>query len=343
LKTVDRITDLEEQTRDRILGPLILFVIPPWIKPNHITFSRFLLVCLAMGMFFAGSPIQHQAWVLVAAAVTDCLDGILARARKQISRKGAYLDHATDWFLGGWTGILVLINGLLPTLFILLIAVPQLGVLIIDRIRASRIGAEKKSERALAITMGAANFRPSSINRLQFFAILLGFFFLIFGQVWDASKLQQAGLACLYTAVGLAWFLLMEGLNIQAGNLSGRAERQFLKVFPPVADKQQQRADGILQRRNPPDISNIQLGEYVNNGIDQRKPDEEVGDQTDLKRALGIAGPLQSAGKSHRHGYKRLFHRRNLQTEHPQAEHLRIRRVKQAHYRKGEKEKDYPD
>lgn len=217
MKTMDRITDLEEKTRDRILGPLILFLIPRWIKPNHITFLRFLLVCLAMILFIAKSPLQHQAWVLVLAAVTDCADGILARARKQFSRKGAYLDHATDWFLGGWTGVLVLINGLLPTLFIVLIVVPQLGVVIIDRLRASRIGAESKSERALAITMGAANFRPSSVNRLQFFVILLGFFLLLFGQVWSSPQLQQGGLVCLYAAVCLAFFLLIEGIFRLAG------------------------------------------------------------------------------------------------------------------------------
>ncbi len=211
MKTMDRITDLEERVRDLLLAPLLLFLFPAWIKPNHITFLRFLLVCLAIILFLTENPIHHQAWILVIAAVTDFIDGILARARKQSSRTGAYLDHATDWFLGAWTGVLVLINGLLPTLFIVLIAIPQLGIIIIDRLRASRIRVERKSERALAITMGAANFRPNSFNRLQFFVILLGFFLLIFGQVWGYPTLQLVGLISLYAAVCLAWFLLVEG------------------------------------------------------------------------------------------------------------------------------------
>ncbi len=212
LKTVDRITDLEEKTRDRILGPLLLFLFPSWIKPNHITFSRFLLVCLAIVLYLAGSPLHYQTWVLVIAAVTDFIDGILARARQQFSRTGAYLDHATDWFLGAWTGVLALINGLLPILFIVLIAVPQLGVMIIDRLRASRIAVKGKSERALTITMGAANFRPSSFNRLEFFILLLGFFLLLFGKAWTSPKLQKVGTVLLYAAALLAWYLLVEGM-----------------------------------------------------------------------------------------------------------------------------------
>jgi phosphatidylglycerophosphate synthase len=212
LKTVDRLTELEERTRDRILAPLLLFLIPAWVKPNHITLARFVLVCFAMIIYFKGGPMDYQAWILMVAAATDCIDGILARARSQFSRKGAYLDHATDWFLGLWMGLLLLINGLLPALFIALIAVPQLAVLIVDRLRASRIGVEGKSKRALAITMGAANFRPSSINRLQFFVILTGFLLILFSQMWGFPRLQKAGQAGLYSAVVLAWFILAEGI-----------------------------------------------------------------------------------------------------------------------------------
>ena len=217
MKTVDRITDLEEKTRDRILGPLLLFLFPPWIKPNHITFSRLLLVCLAIVFYFARSPLEYQTWILVIAAVTDFIDGILARARRQFSRTGAYLDHATDWFLGAWSGVLALIKGLLPTLFIILIVVPQLGVIIIDRLRASRIAVKGKTERALTITMGAANFRPSSFNRLEFFLILLGFFLLLFGSAWTSPKLQKVGTGFLYAAALLAWYLLGEGIVRLAG------------------------------------------------------------------------------------------------------------------------------
>lgn len=211
MKATDRITDLEERVRDRILGPLVLLVVPGWVKPNHITFLRVILVCLAIGMFVVDRPIHHQAWALITAALTDSVDGILARVRKQISRSGAYLDHAADWFLGVWTGILVLINGLLPSAFIILIVIPQLGIVVVDRLRASCIAGESMGKRALTIAMGAANFRPSAFSRFQFFTILLGFFLLLFSRVWGYPKLQWLGLGSLYTAACLAWFLLVDG------------------------------------------------------------------------------------------------------------------------------------
>jgi hypothetical protein len=82
--------------------------------------------------------------------------------------------------------------------------------MIVDRIRASRIPVYKKRDKILTVTMGAANFRPSAFSRIQFFAVLTGFFLLLLGRVWFSSLLVTFGEVFLYTAAFLAWILLFD-------------------------------------------------------------------------------------------------------------------------------------
>ncbi len=97
----DRFSEAEETLRDRLLGPLVDYLTPAWVTPNHLTALRALLVALAIILFLAGTALQTQVLVLILASLTDLFDGVLARSRNQFSRRGAYLDHSVDWFLGG--------------------------------------------------------------------------------------------------------------------------------------------------------------------------------------------------------------------------------------------------
>lgn len=206
----DRISEAEEALRDRLLGPIVDLILPVWVTPNHLTALRAALIVLAIIFNLTGVSLQHQVLVLVIASLTDLFDGILARSRNLFSRRGAYFDHAVDWFLGAWAGILALVNNLLPLFFMLLIITAQLGIIIVDRIRASRISVESKREKVLTITMGAANFKPSAFSRIQFFAILTGFFLLLLGRAWFSNLLMAVGELFLYAGAFLAWVLLLD-------------------------------------------------------------------------------------------------------------------------------------
>ena len=153
MKFVERVTDLEEDYRDRALGSWLNQIMPSWIS-NHISILRLVLLSVAILLFFYSRPMMHQVWILVAAALTDALDGPIARARNLQSRIGAYLDHGIDWALGAWAGILALVNGLLSLGLIANLVAPQAVLTVLDRIRASRTPAARK-DRALTIAMGA--------------------------------------------------------------------------------------------------------------------------------------------------------------------------------------------
>lgn len=217
MNLVERLTDTEEKFRDNTLRPMLNLLIPGWIYPNHITILRAILVSTAIILYLMNAPLVPQIWILTAAALTDFVDGPLARLRGQCSRKGAYLDQVSDWFLGAWTGILVLLTGLLPVAVIVLMVTPQIGVFVTDRIRASRLGSNNIGERALTIAMGAANFRPTTIARLQFVTVLLGFMLILLSKTTGKIAFYWIGLTCLGLEIILVWLLLIHGIVRVAG------------------------------------------------------------------------------------------------------------------------------
>src|SRR5919201_3852767 len=69
--------------------------------PNQLTVSRILLSPVLVILFATPTPARSwaAAVVFVAAAVTDLLDGYLARRRSQITRLGRLLDPIADKLL----------------------------------------------------------------------------------------------------------------------------------------------------------------------------------------------------------------------------------------------------
>lgn len=69
--------------------------------PNRLTVARCLLTVLFVGLFLTGTP--WGAWsaltVFCLAALTDWLDGLLARRSGQITRLGEFLDPLADKLL----------------------------------------------------------------------------------------------------------------------------------------------------------------------------------------------------------------------------------------------------
>ncbi|MGB9867882.1 MAG: CDP-alcohol phosphatidyltransferase family protein [Bacillota bacterium] len=209
---LERLTEAEERLRDRTLGRLLARIVPEWVQPNHVTSLRMLLVGIAFVLFLSGYSLQMQTDVLVLAALTDSVDGILARTRGQSSQLGEYLDQLSDWLLGGWMGILTLTNGLLPTGVVLMIVIPQVVTGVTDRIKASTLKFETPARRIVAVAMGPANFRPNLLARLQFVAVLMGFISLLRAKASSSGLLRKIGLASLYVEASISWLLAAQGI-----------------------------------------------------------------------------------------------------------------------------------
>ena len=85
---------------------------PFWTAPNQITFLRFVLLPIFLICLFY----QRYAWallLLVTAALTDALDGWLARRLNQKSELGAFLDPLADKFLLSGAFLVLAFKGVL--------------------------------------------------------------------------------------------------------------------------------------------------------------------------------------------------------------------------------------
>ncbi|MFH1822858.1 MAG: CDP-alcohol phosphatidyltransferase family protein [Patescibacteria group bacterium] len=105
---------------DRIFAATILKLFPKKVLPNHITVFRFLATPVVVVLMLAERYyIGLIAFLLV--ALTDAIDGSMARTRNQITRWGQIYDPLADKFLVGsmifiivlryidfWTAIIIL-------------------------------------------------------------------------------------------------------------------------------------------------------------------------------------------------------------------------------------------
>ena len=85
---------------DKFMGALFVRWMPSFLRPNHLTILRVILTPFVLWLLWT----EQWPWALglfLFAALTDALDGSLARLRKQITLWGTMADPAADKFLIG--------------------------------------------------------------------------------------------------------------------------------------------------------------------------------------------------------------------------------------------------
>lgn len=83
---------------DRVLNATLLKLIPVSVKPNYVTVIRFLMIpWVALFLWMESYTIGLILFSI--AALTDALDGAMARTRNQITRWGKIYDPVADKLL----------------------------------------------------------------------------------------------------------------------------------------------------------------------------------------------------------------------------------------------------
>jgi len=83
---------------DKVFQVTILRLIPDKIKPNHLTVVRFLMTPFVVYFLWLGNHWLGLILFLIA-ALTDALDGAMARTRNQITEWGKMYDPLADKLL----------------------------------------------------------------------------------------------------------------------------------------------------------------------------------------------------------------------------------------------------
>ncbi|MCI5108275.1 MAG: CDP-alcohol phosphatidyltransferase family protein [Candidatus Pacebacteria bacterium] len=85
---------------DRLIKFVILRFIPRWITPNHVTVIRFMSVPILIALVLGGYT-KVATVVFILSALSDAIDGALARTRNRITKWGIVNDPLADKLLVG--------------------------------------------------------------------------------------------------------------------------------------------------------------------------------------------------------------------------------------------------
>lgn len=109
------------QPHDYLLRATILPLIPRWITPNHVTVVRFGLTPLVIWLMLT-EHYRLGAGLFLLAALTDAVDGSLARVRNRITRWGKTFDPLADKLLMGALFIILALPQF-PTTVVLIVVI----------------------------------------------------------------------------------------------------------------------------------------------------------------------------------------------------------------------------
>jgi len=160
--------------------------------PNLLTLSRILLIPVFVLLFWTPTPGRSlaAAVVFVIAAVTDLLDGYLARRRSQVTKLGRLLDPIADKLL--------VLSGL-----ILLVQLQRVAAVVAILIIAREVAVT--GVRAIAASPGIV-LSAETIGKYKMVAQVVAIVLLILedGIVPAAWNLHLVGTVVLYAALALA-------------------------------------------------------------------------------------------------------------------------------------------
>lgn len=130
-----------QKLMDRLVRVLFLWAFPYWIRPNHLTILRLLLIPVVLVLLHS----EHPWWALgvfIVAISTDFIDGAMARIRDQITIFGTYMDPVADKLLVAavlaWIGYEYLVVQIILAFVVLELVVTAIGARILLRTNEAR-------------------------------------------------------------------------------------------------------------------------------------------------------------------------------------------------------------
>lgn len=168
----------------------------PWTIPMILTWVRILMIPLVVGVYFLpesfmGKDTQNWvgAWMFIVAAVTDALDGYLARRWNQTSNFGAFLDPVADKLMV-CAALIVLVEMGRVGPFVALIIIGREITISALREWMAQIGARN----SVAV---------NSLGKFKTIAQMTAIPMLLINDTWNGIDLRLLGTVLVYIAAVL--------------------------------------------------------------------------------------------------------------------------------------------
>jgi phosphatidylglycerophosphate synthase len=153
--TMGKIKPFERASRwiERKCRPLFNILHRKGITPNHLTFSQILLWPITIYCFYLGQVYTAFAFATLTMLI-DIIDGPFARATKQATDAGYYIDHMTD--MGSNIVVIIGLILLLPELTTVgvLLILATIGVYLTDAMTKAQIFGSPRVYTFIAYPLG---------------------------------------------------------------------------------------------------------------------------------------------------------------------------------------------
>ncbi len=198
----------------------------PWNTPNLLTLLRLVLIPLFVAAYYLPQHWAHQlaAVLFICAAVTDWLDGYLARRLKQLSPFGAFLDPVVDKLMVAAALLMLLADPRIyqevvdARLFAVVVLVIVGREITVSALREWMAELGKRSKLAVSL-----------IGKIKTTAQMIAIPFLLWREPLWGVPVLRVGEALLYCAAALTLWSMLVYLKIAWPSLM-RPERKVKRT-----------------------------------------------------------------------------------------------------------------
>lgn len=221
IKEENYLTYLDKKVRDWLFKPItkVFGFIPH--AANILTILGFLTLILAViDLLYFKNHIERQIWFLIAAWLTDLIDGPTARNNNNITAFGTFADHFRDFCLIFW---MVFLGFYVTTSFDRFAALIIYGILTITAVGTLLVAlgariylVKKRRERPAQPYYDfireflLSDMTTTFISRLHAFVTATGIIFYLAGAVWSNYLYLQIGTILLLVQLVLLGFHLRD-------------------------------------------------------------------------------------------------------------------------------------
>lgn len=172
---------------DRVIGRTFLWAVPLWVRPNHVTILRLVLVPIVFLLLWAGRTGLGMI-VFVVAVCTDFIDGAMARTRDQITGLGINLDPVADKLL---VGAVLLALGSDRVVIRVLLAIMLLEIAFVAA--------------GTVLWMRGAEAMPANVfGKIKMVLLSLGLTLFLAGRLAGAESVVDIAIVILWAALAFA-------------------------------------------------------------------------------------------------------------------------------------------
>lgn len=170
--------------------------------PNSLTLLRIILIPVLVVVFYLPVPWAHLAacFVFTCAALTDLLDGYLARRLNQTSRLGAFLDPVADKLM------------VIVALILLLQDDPRVVLALPVAVIAGREVTVSALREWMAELGARSKVAVSVYGKIKTIAQMVALIFLLFREPLLGLPVYETGIVMLYVAATLTLVSMLQYL-----------------------------------------------------------------------------------------------------------------------------------